>query len=134
MRRRDRIQHNVQCRANRHHPQAGQVLPEGEFKPRRRAAFALRTLGDFGTHHVQLDVPALPHQAAKQPAPAKPVQRAVGPRFAHHDLGDILLAGHAQQAAGNIGIGCRNDFRAQFTRQRQMLGQPLLGLRRQRLR
>ena len=59
---------------------------------------------------------------------AKPIQHAVAARLADDNLRDVLLPGHAQNAAGHVGIGRGDDFRAQFARQRQMLGQSFLVL------
>ena len=49
-------------------------------------------------------------------------------RFAHGNFGDVLLAGDAEDAGGQIVIGGGDDFRAQFLGEGQALIQPQLFL------
>ena len=71
---------------------------------------------------------AVPHQAAQQPAAAPAVQQPAPARLADDDLRDVLLFRHAQKTARDVRVRRGHDFRPQFPRQGQMLGQPGLVL------
>ena len=77
---------------------------------------------------------AVPHQTAEQPATAPAVQQASAARLAHDDLRGVLLLGHAQESARDVGVSGGDHFRPQFARQGQMPGQAGLVFLGERLR
>ena len=115
---------------------ARHVLPERAIhRPKSSARGAVSVLDRFRADDVQLNVAAFPHQAPQQPCRRETNPAALSPP----GLPTTICVTFCWRATrkiprGDIGVGSGDDLRAQFARQRQVLGQAFLVVLGQRLR